>query len=117
MKRDKQQAEDEALMKEGIDERLIAKPRSKLKVFAKEQDLCENERIDNRKAVFLVVQMTLRENDALMNRKQPKDHPKVEEDYNEAPELFGCSLSQLALARNWKAFICHIRSLGFVRRL
>ena len=39
-------------MHDRMDERLILKPRSKMKMLADQQDLCKDERIDNRKGVF-----------------------------------------------------------------
>jgi|SRR6516164_1925158 hypothetical protein len=44
-----------------------------------------------------------------MERKQRKDDPKVEEDYDEAFDFFEDSLLQIARLRNQKAFIRHVR--------
>jgi hypothetical protein len=43
-----------------------------------------------------------------MERKQRKDDPKVEEDYDEAFDFFEDSLLQIARLRNQKAFIRHV---------
>src|SRR5215472_104595 len=61
VKRNEHHGEDEAFMQDRIDERLMAKPRSKMKMFSGEQHLCENERVNERKCVLLVIQMTLLE--------------------------------------------------------
>jgi hypothetical protein len=80
---------NQAFVQDGIDERPMLKPRSQMKMLTDEQDLCKNEGVDNRKGVFLSVQVMLRENQALVDRQQPEDHPKIKEDDKEAPELDG----------------------------
>ena len=59
VKGDEHDGEDEAFMKDRVDERSIPKPRAKAKVFGSEQDFGENERVDERKGVLLIIQMVL----------------------------------------------------------
>jgi len=111
VKGDEHYGEDEAFVKDRVNERFIFKPRSKTKVFGSEQDLCKNERIDNRKGVLLIIQMTLREDNALVKRKQSKDDPEIKENHNEALEFFGGPLLQIEMTRRWYALIGHILCL------
>jgi hypothetical protein len=59
VKANEHDGEDEAFVQDRIDEWLIFKPLSKVEVLRDEQDFRENQRIDNRKSVLLVIQMTL----------------------------------------------------------
>src|ERR1700730_275383 len=59
--------EDETFVQDRIYERLMVKPRSKVKMLADKQDLCENERVDNCEGVFRIIQMPLRQNEALVD--------------------------------------------------
>jgi hypothetical protein len=110
VKAEEHHGKDEALVQDGIEERLILEPRSKVKMLTDEQDLCENERVNNREGVLRIIQMALCQDKALVNREQPKDNPKVEKDYDEPFEFIGGSLLQVALTRDWKAFFRHVRT-------
>ena len=58
-------------MKDRVDERFVTKPRSQTKMFGSEQNLCEDERVNERKRVLLVIQMMLRER----GNSLPAAHP------------------------------------------
>jgi hypothetical protein len=59
VKAEEHYSEDEAFVQNGIDERLIAKSRPQVKILTDKQNLGENERVDHRKGVFLIIQMVL----------------------------------------------------------
>jgi hypothetical protein len=101
VKRDEHHREEEAFMKDRVDERFVTKPRSQTKMFGSEQNLCEDERVNERKRVLLVIQMMLREDEALVEREQSKHNPEVNENRDESLEFFGGSLFQVDLTRNW----------------
>lgn len=88
VKGDEHQGEDEAFVKDRVDERFMTKARSEAEVFGGEEDLCEDERVDDRKGVLLVVQMMLREDDAFVEREQSEDDPEVKEDDEESLKFF-----------------------------
>src|SRR5215469_3204438 len=54
VKGDEHHGEDEAFVKDRVDERFVAEPRAKAKIFGSEQDLCENECVYEGKGVLLV---------------------------------------------------------------
>lgn len=58
-------------MEDRVDERLVTKPSAEAKVFTDQEDLCENERIDNRKGMLLIIQMALRKDETRMERQKP----------------------------------------------
>src|SRR5277367_232812 len=101
MEADEQQREDETLMKDRIDERLVVEPRSGAKMLADEQDFGKNEGVHDRKGMLRVIQMMLRQDDAGVDRQQPEDNPKIEEDRKKTLELLGGFFLQGSFLRNW----------------